>query len=181
MLDALKSEVEGEGEKEKKHMCHCENETDTLDESITELKRISDEMSKDLGDTDIEKTSSCPGRRLQQKLGASLSISGASLSIRLEDSPRERPVETAGGFDDARQEPTDDELLATRTLAVYSALMYSHARLYHKTCDLYESMKWNGVEADTVIYCSPHGSQHSCQNDAECGPSQRCVIFDRTA
>ena len=67
------------------------------------------------------------------------------------------------------------------TLAVYSALMYSHARLYHKTCDLYESMKWNGVEADTVIYCSPHGSQHSCQNDAECGPSQRCVIVDRTA
>ena len=54
----------------------------------------------------------------QQKLGASLSISGASLSIRLEDSPRERPVETAGGFDDARQEPTDDEPLATRTLAV---------------------------------------------------------------
>jgi len=42
------------------------------------------------------------------------------------------------------------------TLALYSALMkvYSHARLYHKTCDLYESMKRDGVEADTVIYGS---------------------------
>lgn len=42
------------------------------------------------------------------------------------------------------------------TLALYSALMkvYSHARLYHKTCDLYEAMKRDGVEADTVIYGS---------------------------
>merc|ERR1719399_117756 len=42
------------------------------------------------------------------------------------------------------------------TLALYSALMkvYSHARLYHKTCDLYEAMKRDGVEADTVMYGS---------------------------
>jgi len=42
------------------------------------------------------------------------------------------------------------------TLALYSALMkvYSHARLYHKTCDLYEAMKRDKVEPDTVIYGS---------------------------
>lgn len=42
------------------------------------------------------------------------------------------------------------------TLALYSALMkvYSHARQYHKTCDLFEAMKRDGVEADTVIYGS---------------------------
>jgi len=42
------------------------------------------------------------------------------------------------------------------SLALYSALMkvYSHARLYHKTCDLYDEMKRDGVEADTVIYGS---------------------------
>lgn len=42
------------------------------------------------------------------------------------------------------------------TLALYSALMkvYSHTRLYHKTCDLYEAMKRDGVEPDTVVYGS---------------------------
>ena len=67
------------------------------------------------------------------------------------------------------------------TLALYSALMYSHARLYHKICDLYESMKWDGVEVDTVIYGCPHVPQHSYQNGIECGPSQRCVIGYRAA
>ena len=67
------------------------------------------------------------------------------------------------------------------TLALYSALMYSHGRMYHKICDLYESMKWDGVEVDTVIYGSSHVSQHSCRNGAEYGPSQRCVIVYRTA
>ena len=105
MLAALKSEVEGKGE----NSCHCEKTKCHCDDA--ELKSY--EMSKDLGDTDIEK----------QKLGASLSISGASVSIRLEDSPRERPVETAGGFDDARQEPTDDEPLATRPTADNAPLL----------------------------------------------------------
>jgi pentatricopeptide repeat protein len=44
----------------------------------------------------------------------------------------------------------------TVSLALYSALMkvYGHARLYHKTCGLYDAMKRDGVEADTVIYGS---------------------------
>jgi pentatricopeptide repeat protein len=44
----------------------------------------------------------------------------------------------------------------TVSLAMYSALMkvYGHARLYHKTCGLYDAMKRDGVEADTVIYGS---------------------------
>jgi len=48
------------------------------------------------------------------------------------------------------------ETQGNMTLALYSALMkvYSHARLYHKTCDLYDDMKRDGVEADTVIYGS---------------------------
>ena len=40
------------------------------------------------------------------------------------------------------------------TLAMYSALMYSHARMYHKICDLYVSMKWDDAEVDMVIYGS---------------------------
>jgi len=42
------------------------------------------------------------------------------------------------------------------TLALYSALMkvYGHARLWHKTCDLFESMKLEGVMIDTVAYGS---------------------------
>ena len=67
------------------------------------------------------------------------------------------------------------------TLALYSALMYSHARMYHKICDLYVSMKWDGAEVDTVIYGSSHVSQHSCRKGTECGPSQRCVAVYRTA
>ncbi len=41
-------------------------------------------------------------------------------------------------------------------LALYSALVavYNHARLYHKTCDLYKSMKRDGVEADKTTYGS---------------------------
>jgi len=40
------------------------------------------------------------------------------------------------------------------TLALYSALMkvYQHAKLFHKTCDLYTTMKEEGVHPDTVAY-----------------------------
>jgi len=41
-------------------------------------------------------------------------------------------------------------------LALYSALMkvYSHAKLWHKTCDLYEAMRSEGMKPDTVAYGS---------------------------
>jgi pentatricopeptide repeat domain-containing protein 1 len=40
------------------------------------------------------------------------------------------------------------------SLALYSALMkvYGHAHLFHKTCDLYELMKQDKIEPDTVTY-----------------------------
>jgi pentatricopeptide repeat protein len=42
------------------------------------------------------------------------------------------------------------------SLAIYSAMMkvYGHARLYDKTCDLYETMRKDGVKPDTVVYGS---------------------------
>eukprot|EP00443_Scrippsiella_acuminata_P049969 CAMPEP_0115515010 /NCGR_PEP_ID=MMETSP0271-20121206/75975_1 /TAXON_ID=71861 /ORGANISM="Scrippsiella trochoidea, Strain CCMP3099" /LENGTH=921 /DNA_ID=CAMNT_0002945527 /DNA_START=150 /DNA_END=2912 /DNA_ORIENTATION=+ len=42
------------------------------------------------------------------------------------------------------------------TLALYSALMkvYGHARLWHKTCDLFDDMRRDGVEPDTAAYGS---------------------------
>jgi pentatricopeptide repeat protein len=40
------------------------------------------------------------------------------------------------------------------SLAMYSALMkvYSQARLFHKACDLYELLRQDGIELDTVAY-----------------------------
>merc|ERR1719265_1297505 len=48
------------------------------------------------------------------------------------------------------------EVKGSLTLALYSALIkvYSGAHLYHKVCDLYDGMKLDGVEPDTVIYGS---------------------------
>eukprot|EP00448_Togula_jolla_P000382 CAMPEP_0170613986 /NCGR_PEP_ID=MMETSP0224-20130122/24561_1 /TAXON_ID=285029 /ORGANISM="Togula jolla, Strain CCCM 725" /LENGTH=985 /DNA_ID=CAMNT_0010939617 /DNA_START=153 /DNA_END=3110 /DNA_ORIENTATION=- len=48
------------------------------------------------------------------------------------------------------------EVSGQMTLSIYSTLMkvYSHARLFHKTCDLYEQMEEEGVKPDTVIYGS---------------------------
>merc|ERR1719454_2194623 len=42
------------------------------------------------------------------------------------------------------------------TLPLYSAMIkvYGHARLYEKTCDLYEMMRKDGVKPDTVVYGS---------------------------
>jgi len=42
------------------------------------------------------------------------------------------------------------------SLPLYSSLMkvYSHARLFHKTCDLYDAMKLDAVSPDTVAYGS---------------------------
>lgn len=48
------------------------------------------------------------------------------------------------------------EVKGSLTLALYSSLMkvYNGAHLYHKVCDLYDDMKRDGVEPDTVIYGS---------------------------
>jgi len=42
------------------------------------------------------------------------------------------------------------------SLALYSALMkvYGHARLWHKTCDLFDDMRREGIEPDTAAYGS---------------------------
>lgn len=48
------------------------------------------------------------------------------------------------------------EVKGSLTLALYSSLMkvYNGAHLYHKVCDLYDDMKRDSVEPDTVIYGS---------------------------